>query len=227
MLPQALPGILTGTILAMSRALGRSGADHRDQRARLSDIRSGSPVGAVHGAADTDIQLDIAPAGRVPRHRGGGYCGVASRLAYNERGSDNTERPSSGEIGCLETSTAVSPDNTNGSYAANANDNTNGEIVLRSDDVSVSYGSFRALKDISMDIQRHEVTALIGPSGCGKSTLLRCFNRMNDLIPGAHIGGRIMFEGYDLYGPDVDPHRDTLSNRHGLPAAQSLSQVNL
>ena len=92
-------------------------------------------------------------------------------------------------------------DNTNGTSA----DNGDGSIVLRSEDVSVSYGSFRALRDISMDIQRHEVTALIGPSGCGKSTLLRCFNRMNDLIPGARIGGRIMFEGYDLYGSDVDP----------------------
>ena len=92
-------------------------------------------------------------------------------------------------------------DNTNGISA----DNGDGSIVLRSEDVSVSYGSFRALRDISMDIQRHEVTALIGPSGCGKSTLLRCFNRMNDLIPGARIGGRIMFEGYDLYGSDVDP----------------------
>ncbi len=91
--------------------------------------------------------------------------------------------------------------NTNGSNAGNAN----GNIVLQSDDVSVKYGGFRALRDISMDVKRHEVTALIGPSGCGKSTLLRCFNRMNDLIPGTHIGGQIMFEGYDLYGDGVDP----------------------
>ena len=95
--------------------------------------------------------------------------------------------------------------NTYGSDAANTNDNANGDIVLRSEGVSVTYGSFRALRDISMDIQRHEVTALIGPSGCGKSTLLRCFNRMNDLVPGARIGGQVMFEGYDLYGDDVDP----------------------
>jgi phosphate transport system ATP-binding protein len=91
--------------------------------------------------------------------------------------------------------------NTNGSNAAN----TNGSIVLHSNDVSVSYGGFRALRDINMEVKRREVTALIGPSGCGKSTLLRCFNRMNDLVPSARIGGQILFEGYDLYGEDVDP----------------------
>ena len=91
--------------------------------------------------------------------------------------------------------------NTNGDNAAGANDN----IVLRSEDVSVNYGDFRALRDITMDVKRREVTALIGPSGCGKSTLLRCFNRMNDLVPVARIGGKILFEGYDLYGEDVDP----------------------
>ncbi len=80
-----------------------------------------------------------------------------------------------------------------------------GDIVLSSRGLSVDYGNFRALRDIDMDIKRHEVTALIGPSGCGKSTLLRCFNRMNDLVPGANIGGRVIFEGYDLYAPDVDP----------------------
>ena len=95
--------------------------------------------------------------------------------------------------------------NAAGNANANARGNANGNIVLRSDDVSVAYGDFRALRDISMDVKRSEVTALIGPSGCGKSTLLRCFNRMNDLIPGARIGGKIMFEGYDLYGDDVDP----------------------
>ena len=56
-----------------------------------------------------------------------------------------------------------------------------------------------------MDIERNDVTALIGPSGCGKSTLLRCFNRMNDLIPGAEVEGEILYHGEDLYGPNVDP----------------------
>ena len=70
--------------------------------------------------------------------------------------------------------------------------------------LSLYYDDFRALKDISMEIKRHSITALIGPSGCGKSTLLRCFNRMNDLIPTARIEGEILFEGSDLYATDVD-----------------------
>ena len=78
-------------------------------------------------------------------------------------------------------------------------------FVLRSRGLSVHYGDFCAIRDIDMDIKRNEVTALIGPSGCGKSTLLRCFNRMNDLVPGARIGGQLLFEDYDLYAADVDP----------------------
>ncbi len=67
------------------------------------------------------------------------------------------------------------------------------------------YGSFRALRDINMEIKRHSVTALIGPSGSGKSTLLRCFNRMNDLVPGARVEGQVLFNGEDIYHPSIDP----------------------
>jgi phosphate transport system ATP-binding protein len=76
-------------------------------------------------------------------------------------------------------------------------------IVVNS--VNFYYGDFRALTDISMDFERNRVTALIGPSGCGKSTLLRCLNRMNDLIDGARVEGEILFDGEDIYAPDVDP----------------------
>ena len=67
------------------------------------------------------------------------------------------------------------------------------------------YGSFRALRDINLDVARNSVTALIGPSGSGKSTLLRCFNRMNDLIPGARVEGEVLFNGEDIYHPSIDP----------------------
>ena len=76
--------------------------------------------------------------------------------------------------------------------------------IFQVNDLNLYYENFRALKDINMAINRYSVTALIGPSGCGKSTLLRCFNRMNDLIPGARIEGQIFFEDYDLYASNVD-----------------------
>ncbi len=77
--------------------------------------------------------------------------------------------------------------------------------VLRLRDVSVSYGSFQAVRDVSLDIVPNRITALIGPSGCGKSTLLRCINRMNDLVDSARVEGTIEYRGQDLYGPSVDP----------------------
>jgi phosphate transport system ATP-binding protein len=78
------------------------------------------------------------------------------------------------------------------------------ELVFRARDLSFHYGATRALKDISLDIRRNEITALIGPSGCGKSTFIRCLNRMNDLIPGTRVDGRLEFHGEDLYASDVD-----------------------
>ena len=77
--------------------------------------------------------------------------------------------------------------------------------ILQVSDLEVYYGAFRALRDISMKIQRNKVTAIIGPSGCGKSTLLRCFNRMNELVPGAVIKGDVLYNEENLYDPNVDP----------------------
>ena len=77
--------------------------------------------------------------------------------------------------------------------------------VLTTRNLSVWYGSSPALRDVTIDIPRHQITALIGPSGCGKSTLLRCFHRMNDLIPGARMEGSIRFEDQDLNDPSCDP----------------------
>jgi phosphate transport system ATP-binding protein len=71
--------------------------------------------------------------------------------------------------------------------------------------VSIYYGSFRAVKNISFDVRANSITALIGPSGSGKSTLLRAINRMNDLIPGARVEGEVLFHGENLYAPYVDP----------------------
>ena len=77
--------------------------------------------------------------------------------------------------------------------------------VFELKDVTVSYSGKPAVRDISFDVFRHNITALIGPSGCGKSTLIRCFNRMNDLIPAASVEGQILYHGDDLYASNVDP----------------------
>jgi phosphate transport system ATP-binding protein len=79
------------------------------------------------------------------------------------------------------------------------------EKVFELNGIDVRYSGVAAVKGISMDIHRNDVTALIGPSGCGKSTLLRCLNRMNDLIPTAEVEGELLYHGEDLYGPTVDP----------------------
>lgn len=78
------------------------------------------------------------------------------------------------------------------------------DSIFECNDVRLSYGSFEALKGISMDIPANQVTAFIGPSGCGKSTFIRCFNRMNDLIDDCTISGEIKMHGKDIYGPDID-----------------------
>ena len=87
-------------------------------------------------------------------------------------------------------------------------------MVLTTRNLQVWYGATMALKDIAIDIPRNKITALIGPSGCGKSTLLRCYNRMNDLIPGARMEGevglRTLFERYpDLRLEDGAVRRST------------------
>ena len=71
-------------------------------------------------------------------------------------------------------------------------------------DMDLYYGNFQALKKVNIDIYKNDITALIGPSGCGKSTFLRSLNRMNDLVEGCRIEGRLLFDGEDLYGKDCD-----------------------
>jgi len=77
-------------------------------------------------------------------------------------------------------------------------------VKMRARGVDVFYGDTHAVQSVDMDICADEVTALIGPSGCGKSTLLRCFNRMNDTIPGCRVEGEIRLEGVDIHGDEMD-----------------------
>jgi phosphate transport system ATP-binding protein len=82
---------------------------------------------------------------------------------------------------------------------------TSRTLAIESKNLNIYYGSFRAVKDVTLQIDQNKITAIIGPSGCGKSTLLRSFNRMNELVPTSHIEGEILFMGQNIYSPQVDP----------------------
>jgi len=88
--------------------------------------------------------------------------------------------------------------------ASSAPQHQEGQLKIDVDHLSFYYGAKRALEDISIKIQPNVVTAFIGPSGCGKSTFLRTLNRMNDIIPGARVEGRVCIDGGDVYGQGVD-----------------------
>ena len=82
---------------------------------------------------------------------------------------------------------------------------SNGRLAFEVTDLRFWYGQGLALRDVTLQVPHRQITAIIGPSGCGKSTFIRCFNRMNELIPGTRVEGQILFHGQTLYAPEVDP----------------------
>jgi phosphate transport system ATP-binding protein len=80
-----------------------------------------------------------------------------------------------------------------------------GEVVFQVENTSIWYSAFKAVTDVSLTIHEHEITAFIGPSGCGKTTVLRTLNRMNDLVVGARVEGKVNYRGEPLYGKEVSP----------------------
>jgi phosphate transport system ATP-binding protein len=88
-------------------------------------------------------------------------------------------------------------------HATEQADKPTNEAVFDLRSLQVFYGAFRAVRDVDLTIRKNEITAFIGPSGCGKTTVLRCLNRMNDLILGARVEGKVLYHGTDLYGPGV------------------------
>ena len=83
--------------------------------------------------------------------------------------------------------------------------NPEDKYIIETRDLDIYYGSFKAVTDVNMKVERNAITAIIGPSGCGKSTLLRAFNRMNELFAGTSIKGEVTFDGQDIYAKEVDP----------------------
>jgi phosphate transport system ATP-binding protein len=79
------------------------------------------------------------------------------------------------------------------------------QTVIKTENLDIYYGNYRAVRDVTLDVTKNQITAFIGPSGCGKSTILRCFNRLNDLIEGFHLTGKITYHGHNLSDSDIDP----------------------
>ncbi len=100
--------------------------------------------------------------------------------------------------------TTVAAESANRNLPPSAAEPEPAAVKMVSREVSVYYGQKQALKDVSLDINANQVIALIGPSGCGKSTYLRCLNRMNDVIEGCRVDGRITLDGNDIYDPKLD-----------------------
>lgn len=78
------------------------------------------------------------------------------------------------------------------------------DLKIQTKELNFYYGKVQALKRVSLDIKEHQITALIGPSGCGKTTFLRLLNRMNDIIPGIRLEGKVLLDGQNIYAPEVD-----------------------
>jgi phosphate transport system ATP-binding protein len=81
----------------------------------------------------------------------------------------------------------------------------NGSVVIDCHIKELHYGTFKAVRDTAVPVEKNSITAFIGPSGCGKSTVLRCLNRMNDLVRGFRFEGHVRYRGKDIYAPAVDP----------------------
>ena len=89
--------------------------------------------------------------------------------------------------------------------ASSKPESSNGRYTFEAKELNLFYGDFRAVKDVTLKVERNKITAIIGPSGCGKSTILRALNRMNELIPIYHATGELIFNGININDDDIDP----------------------
>ena len=103
-------------------------------------------------------------------------------------------------------------------------DRNSAQTIVSTSNLDLHYGTFQALKHISLDIPERRITALIGPSGCGKSTFLKTINRMNDLVPGVSITGEVFVDGDNIYSPEADVN--LLRKKVGM-VFQSIPDVDL
>ena len=222
-LPAAAPGIMTGIILAMARAIGEAAPLLLIGAFTFVTFLPNPVSGGYTVLPIAGLRLDQPTPGRLPGHR-------RSNDHRDPRADADPEPPRAHHPSApLETHPVVEEDPVQASPEAPVLDQpTDGiaqtgpsiriattpradasaatdETVIHLQDLSCYYGSFRAVRNVEVEIQKRRITALIGPSGCGKSTVLRTINRMNDLVPTFRIEGKILLDGQDLYGRGVDP----------------------
>ncbi len=221
-LPSALPGIMTGVILALSRAIGETAPV-------LMVCRADSVLTPPRGPLDDYAALPVEIY-NYAKEPGPGFETVAAGgilllliLLLSMNAAAILIRNRSAPAPCvIESEDVMSVTTINSSAGPQAAAVPKPDYVLTTQSLAVWYGPTLAMHDVTLDIPRHQITALIGPSGCGKSTLLRCFNRMNDLIPGAHgRRGALRRRGHRAARARCRPA--AAPDRHGLPEAESLS----
>ena len=202
-LPLAMPGILTGTILGVARALGETAPLLMiGMVAFIVDIPKGLHR-SCNRIAGANLSL-VGPAGsRLPvAHGGGHHCSSRHSLLPQCRRHLPAQALRAALVGLRKTSWMLRPRNlpcpTTPAFLAER------ETKIVASDVNVYYGDKHAIKHLSIDIPDRAVSAFIGPSGCGKSTFLRSINRMNDTIDGCRVTGDILVDGKNIYDRDLD-----------------------
>jgi phosphate transport system ATP-binding protein len=126
-------------------------------------------------------------------------------MAITIEKTDTTTQNSSAHLESVREAVVKVPGISASAFQTDEANRTQHKSVLELRNLNISYGSFHAVKDVTLDIPEKAITAFIGPSGCGKSTVLRCINRMNDLIPSARVEGEILYHGQDVNARNVDP----------------------
>ena len=188
-----------------------------------------------HGAGDADLRQCDAAVRRAPQARAWGAALTldCDRLYPHDRGADHhrTIHPS-GDRKDMEQSddnviTQRQPGGPRPLRPHQPEPSPSGDPVFDAESVSIYYGAFRAVTDVSLSIYKNEITAFIGPSGCGKTTVLRTLNRMNDLVAGRSRRGRRALPRRVPLRPGRLPDRGATSDRHGLPEAEPVSEVDL
>ena len=184
-LPYAVPGMLTGTVLGLARAAGETAPILFTGAAFYPAVPSQIPGRPVHGPAVSPLHHGHS----APSHPPGPSAGLRHR-PRPDRPRPRHEHDGRHHPVPAEKETAMS--------------SAENPIKIRAENLDFYYGPTRALKNVTIDCYDRKVTAIIGPSGCGKSTFIRTLNRMNDVIAGTRVEGTILLDGRDINAPDVD-----------------------